>query len=495
MKIRNLITLAITLCTLPLSAKELPNTISSIMNQPRYQHALWGLYVKNLDTGEILHDLNSQKMFLPASTTKLFSVSSLLAAYGDSYRFKTPLYAVGEVNNGHFTGQLVLVGQGDLVFGGRDLGDDRIEFTNRDHIIANAIPEVELTKADPLKGIESLARQIKQKGINIIDGDVQIDDSLFESVSKREMTLSPIMLNENMIDITLKPTKIGESVNLQWRPHVEGFTIKNEVTSGSNLNIEISSDESGQHIVVKGTIPTDQGNIIRTFSVKDPEQFVRLALIQAIREQGITFNIEKGAKVRSYPAEPIAVHTSAPLSEYAKLILKVSHNLGADLVPLLLAAKNHEKTFDQGMLLMGRYVTDQLKVPANSFVFLDAAGGDENRVTPSSEVVLLEKQSHNQVFSDALPILGVDGSLADFAQGTAAAGNVRAKTGTGVTFNLANGKLFSTTHTLAGYVAGKNGKKLAFMVGVNNVESPTIDSILEVAKDLALISAELYTES
>jgi len=495
MKIRHLITISLTFFTLPLSAREIPQKILSIMEQSRYQHSLWGIYVKNDATGEVIYDLNSQKMFLPASTTKMFSVSALLFAYGNNYRFKTPLYAVGDTNNGRFTGQLILVGQGDLVLGGRDLGDDTIEFTDRDHIIANAIPGVVLTKADPLKGIRSLARQIKEKGIDTIDGDVQIDNSLFEAVSKRGMILSPVMLNENLIDITLRPTLTGERVNLQWRPQVQGFSIKNEVVTGSKLDVDMTADENGQNIIVKGTIPSNQGDIIRTFSVKDPQQFVRLALIQAIREQGITFNIKKGPRITSYPSDPIAIHTSAPLSEYAKLILKVSHNLGADLVPLLLAVKNHEKTFDEGMLLLGRYVTDQLKVPSDSFVFLDAAGGDENRVTPFSEVLLLDKQSRNKVFTESLPVLGVDGSLADFAQTVEAAGKVRAKTGTGVTMNLATGTYFSTTHTLAGYVDGKNGEKLSFMLGVNNVESPTIDSVLKIAEDLALISAELYNGS
>jgi len=53
------------------------------------------MYVKDLQTGEVLYDLNSNKLFSPASTTKLFSVEALLQAYGDDYRFKTPVYAIG----------------------------------------------------------------------------------------------------------------------------------------------------------------------------------------------------------------------------------------------------------------------------------------------------------------------------------------------------------------------------------------------------------------
>lgn len=495
MKISQLLTLALSICTLPVYGREIPPKILTRMEQPRYQHSLWGLSVKNSATGEILYDLNSQKMFLPASTTKMFSVAALLSVYGPDFRFKTPLYALGDLSNGRFSGQLVLVGQGDLVLGGRDLGNDKIEYTNRDHIIANSIPGVILPKADPLKGLKSLANQLKQKGIKEISGDIQIDDSLFETTTKRGMILSPIMINENLIDITLKPAGDGQPAHLTWRPQVEGFTVKNEVVTGSKLDVEISSDDSGQHIIVKGIIPQNQGEIIRTFSIKDPKQFARLALIQAIREQGITFNIVKGPKINSPSGEPLASHTSAPLSEYAKLILKVSHNLGADLIPLLLAVKNNQKTFDEGMLLLGNFVVERAKVPATAFVFLDGAGGDENRATPHSEILLLDSQSKNKAFFEALPILGVDGSLADWARDTPAVGKVRAKTGTGVSSNLASGKLFSTTHTLAGYIESKKGQLLEFMVGVNNAESPTVDSILIIAEDLALIAAEIYEDS
>lgn len=481
--------------TLPLCAREIPSKITTRMEKPRYQHSLWGLYVKNSATGEVIYDLNSEKMMLPASTTKMFSVAALLSAYGPDYRFTTPLYAIGDLSNGHFSGQLVLVGQGDWIFGGRDLGDDQIEFTNRDHIIANSIPGVTLTTADPLKGIQSLVLQLRQKGIREISGDVQIDDSLFETVNKRGMILSPIMLNENLIDISLKGTTDGQPASLSWRPQVEGFTVKNEVVTGSKLDVEVTSDVTGQHLIVKGIVPQSQTPIIRTFSVKDPKEFVRQALIQEIRRQGIIFNLKKGSAISSPSGDPIASLTSAPLAEYAKLILKVSHNLGADLIPLLLAAKNKQKTFDEGMLLLGQYVVDKTRVPANAFVFIDGAGGDENRVTPNAEVLLLESQIHNKAFYAGLPILGIDGSLADSAKETSAVGKVRAKTGTGVSYNLSSGKFFSTTHTLAGYVEGKHGQLLEFMVGVNNAESPTIESLFPIAEDLAQIAAEIYEES
>lgn len=50
------------------------------------------------------------------------------------------------LKKGGFKGNLILVASGDLVFGGRQSHPDKISFTKLDHIIANEIPGVILTK-------------------------------------------------------------------------------------------------------------------------------------------------------------------------------------------------------------------------------------------------------------------------------------------------------------------------------------------------------------
>src|SRR5207302_7412272 len=47
--------------------------------------------------------------------------------------------------------------------------------------------------------------------------------------------------------------------------------------------------------------------------------------------------------------ERVAVFTSPPLSEAVKVTLKVSHNLYASTMPLLVAAKYGERTLAQGL--------------------------------------------------------------------------------------------------------------------------------------------------
>jgi len=497
-----LTTILLSLSAVHASEKELPEEMLKVMHQTKYEHSMWGIYVKDTQTGEVLFDLNSEKLFSPASTTKLFSIAALLHAFGDDYRFKTPVYAEGKIENGQLQGNLILVAQGDLTMGGRDLNTDKIAFTKLDHIIANEVPGVILTKEDPLHGLNELAKQVHEKGIQEITGDVIIDDSLFETIEKRGMILTPIIINENLIDIVINPTAIGQPANLTWRPIVPGYVVDNQIKTGAKdevLEINISSDDLGHNIVVKGTVPIDQRDIVRTFSIKDPKSFARAAFIQALQQQGVKVNLSESLNSNK-DLQQVGLWTSPPLSEYAKLILKVSHNLGADLVPLLLASQQGKKTFGEGMRMLGDFAIQEVKLSPNAFVFIDGAGGNENRLTPQAEVQLLEyihKQTPSkfQNFFNALPILGVDGSLEDFAKGTQGAGKVRAKPGTGVAFNLATESYFLITQAFAGYIEGKNNHIFAYMVVVNNGAMPAIKDVFPIFEDIGQLSSMIYNHT
>lgn len=494
----------ITLVSMHAFAKDLPDQMLEIMKQPKYEHSNWGLFVKDAVTQTTYFEYNADKMFLPGSTSKIFSVAALYDAYGENYQFKTPVYALGTIDEGRLNGNLVLVAQGDLTMGGRQDDHMHILFTSMDHIYANMLPGAALTQQDPLSGLKQIAKQITEKGIKEINGDVLIDDRLFETIEKRGVVLSPIMINENMLDLLFNPGEIGQAAALTWRPEVEGYSVKNDVKTvaeGGSLDIQITADDSGRNITVKGSLPANQKDILRTFSIKDPSHFARAALIQVLRGEGITVNItDKAAqlppKTVYQDKKPVALLESPMLFEYGKLILKVSHNTGANLIPLLLAAQKDKRTYDEGMLLLGQFLIEKVKLPTNSFVFADAAGGDENRITPAAMIKMLDftKIETNKFgrFFNAMPILAVDGSLKDFGKTTKAARAVYAKPGTGVSFNLATGEYFLTTQGLAGYIIGKNVHLFEYVVFVNNASMPKIDDIFPIFEDFAQISSIIW---
>lgn len=54
--------------------------IRAVTEEARFKHAHWGLLVADRATGEVLEELDADKFFAPASTTKLYSVASKAAA-------------------------------------------------------------------------------------------------------------------------------------------------------------------------------------------------------------------------------------------------------------------------------------------------------------------------------------------------------------------------------------------------------------------------------
>ena len=170
----------------------LPAEMQKIMHQSKYDPSIWGLYVK----------ICKQEMFCIASTS-INSFPQLPRRNYFPWRLfctllemiiasKTPVYASVPIRNGQLQGNLIVVASGDLTMGGRQEYTEKISYTKLDHINANEVPGVILTKENPLNGFIELAKQVSQSGIKEIHGDVIIDDRLFETTEKRDMILSPM---------------------------------------------------------------------------------------------------------------------------------------------------------------------------------------------------------------------------------------------------------------------------------------------------------------
>src|SRR3712207_3135833 len=185
-------------------AQALPAEVTAIVEAPKYAFSRWGIHLADRATGEVLTDLNGGTRFLAASTTKLYPAAAALDAYGPDYRFETPIYRTATVGaDGTLTGDLVLVASADPTMGGRTKPDGTIDFVPlTDHIYANTLPGATLTPENPLAGLDDLAKQVAAAGITTVDGDVIVDARLFPPMEKDDYVLTPIWINDNLIDLT-----------------------------------------------------------------------------------------------------------------------------------------------------------------------------------------------------------------------------------------------------------------------------------------------------
>jgi serine-type D-Ala-D-Ala carboxypeptidase/endopeptidase (penicillin-binding protein 4) len=485
--------------------------IKEVIGRPDYKHSRWGLLVVDADTGKPLFQHNADELFAPASVTKLYTCAAALIALGPDHRFRTPVYRRGELVEGTLKGDLILVAKGDPTLGGRTDANGHLVFKNSDHTYASFTSTLpELTETDPLAGLRALAQQVRKSGIRTVEGDVLIDDRLFApsfGSGSGPKIITPIMVNDNLIDVIITPAKtVGERASAQVRPANEFMQTDVQIeTVGKNEKPTITVELVGMgRYVLRGSIPLGSRPLVRICPVADPESFARGLFIETLRREGV--NVKSSVLRRPTATLPdkdgyaglttVARYESPPLSELLKVVLKVSHNLYASTLPLLLASRNGKRTLAEGMLMEGKILTE-LGVDVKDIALESGAGGGScDHVTPRVTVELLQAMARRPdfaVYRAALPLLGVDGTLADVVgKDSPVRGKVWAKTGTYVDNDLLNDRIYLRCKSLAGVMTTKSGRKLVFALFLNHVPLPSGVNSTREGKLLGRLCEILY---
>jgi D-alanyl-D-alanine carboxypeptidase/D-alanyl-D-alanine-endopeptidase (penicillin-binding protein 4) len=490
----------------------LPSAVQQILDAPEYRHSHWGLLVVDLETGESLHELNADKLFAPASVTKLYSVAAALDTLGPSHRFQTPVFRHGNVDaQGTLQGDLVLLASGDLTLGGRTLPDGSIAFTANDHTYANGSEKGQLSSPDPLAGLEDLARQVAAAGIRRIAGDVLVDDRLFDresSTGSGPVRVSPMLVNDNLIDLTITPTQLGRPAAVAVRPATKLLRVDCRLeTAPEGTPLSTTLRATGPHeLVLTGKIPVGHRGVLRVHEMPDSTAYARGLFIEALDRAGVAVaasplagqpdNALKLTRDAYAQLPQVAVLQSPEFRHAARLCLKVSHNLHASTLPLLLAAHSGKRTLADGLGIQ-HDVLKRLGVEVDTISFGGGAGGSQaDCVTPRATVQLLRAMHRHPAAADyraALPSLGVDGTLAEVLPAESPAkGQVQAKTGTYFWENTLNRNYLLTSKALAGYMTTAQKRPLVFALFVNRAHIAKASDTAQAGKALARICEALY---
>jgi D-alanyl-D-alanine carboxypeptidase/D-alanyl-D-alanine-endopeptidase (penicillin-binding protein 4) len=491
--------------------------VEEVLKTPGFQSGHWGLLVVDAASGKTVYEHNADELFCPASVTKLFSTATALADLGADYRFQTPVVRRGQVDqNGTLRGDLILVAQGDLSLGGRTGPDGTLLFEDNDHTYANGNADAKLVAADPLAGLDHLAREVAGAGIAAILGDVLVDDRLFEPASSTgsgPARLTPILINDNVIDVVVTPSaQPDEPARVKMVPATSFVTMDAQVETvaeGPRARIEIGA-EGPRRFSVRGRIPVGHKPLVRIYEVEEPASFARALFIESLRKRGVRVvasplgtnavgALPPPEEVKRLPK--VAEYISPPLREYIRVTLKVSHNLHASTLPLLVAVHHGETTLDAGLKREGEFLKG-LGLDMKAISFGGGAGGSRaDLVTPRATVALLRamaRRSDFATFEAALPVLGRDGTLAKAVDADSPArGHARAKTGTYWVDNGLNGQGVLTSKALAGYLETAAGRTLVFAFFLNNVpihtDAGAADATTTAGKLLGKLCEIFYT--
>ena len=497
---------------LPASASaqdgSLAERVARISARPEFRHAMFGVKVVALDRDSTLFSLNADKLFVPGSTTKLLTTGTALELLGGDYRFHTRVYRMGNVAaDGTLSGDLVLVASGDPNLSHRISGDSLL-FVDEDHSYGSD-PATDLIPGDPLQVLRTLAAQVKAHGIRRIAGAVRVDASLFNG-GERELgtgaTISPIVVNDNIVDITAAAgNAVGAPAQLTVSPATAYLRVVNRVVTGpadSNSTGDISVDslnaDGTRTIVLTGRKKFGEPPRMISYKVPEPDRFAAAGFRLALEDLGIRISpaAARTSTAPGYAADGmVAEHVSPPFREAAKVILKVSQNLHASMMPYLLGALLRGGRDAQPGFDLEREFLTKAGLDLTGAVQSDGAGGAA-LFTPDfmvSYLSFMARQKSAADFQRGLPILGRDGTLAKISRDVPAAGHVYAKTGTFVSSDLLNRGLVVDGKGLAGYLTTRSGRPLAFAIYINRVTVSNPDLVQSLVGQAAGdIAAAIY---
>ncbi len=462
------------------SLAELRAKISEILAKPELSPTMIGLKAVSLDTGRVLFEENAEKLMRPASNMKLYTVAAALDRLSPDYRFITSVYAATRPDaSGTIRGDLTIYGRGDPSIAAR--------FNNGDYF----------------KGIDDLANRIVTAGVKRVEGDLVGDESYFVGPKYgsgwewEDLTwyygaeVTPLSVNDNALDLFVKPgLAVGQPALITTGPPDPLLTIVNRVTTSTKdarREISINRGLGENTITITGSIPLDDRGYTGGIGISHPALLFVYLLRTSLAQKGVVITgksrttgettqpslITKAlATGESSPFQnEITTLQSPPLSLIAAQTLKPSQNLYTELILRTLGKVSPPPLITNGSIL-GR-TSESLGLEAVK-VFLKMAGirpealvlddgsglSRSDMITAEASVQLLtfmSKHRYANVFRDALPVAGVDGTLRNRMRGTAAANNVRAKTGS-----------LSSAASLGGYLTTAAGEKLAFSIMVNN---------------------------
>ena len=514
-----------------LQVRPLSDRIAEVLSAPDLARGFWGIEVVSLSsditsgttsgitTGKTLYSQNADKLFTPASNTKLVTTAAALALIGPDYKFRTTVETTGTLDRyGRLNGDLVLVGHGDPNLSGRELPYDLRTQRND----------------DPIQALEALADALVQKGVKFIDGDIVADDSYFaferygEGWSQDDLVwadgapVSALTVNDNVVFVNILPAdRPGEKAFVSVKPFADYYRLDNRIITtpaGTGRKFFVNREPGSTVLTLWGNMPLDDAGANEALAIEDPAEFAAGLFRQLLEKRGIviyghqrtrhtelatlsTFSANAIAplrggrvddKVNDNDGQPrplktdqpitLASYESKPLLQDIRVINKVSQNLHAEILLRLLGReRGNAGTVEGGLEVLRGFLT-KAGVSSDEYVFYDGSGlSRQNLVTPHAIVQLLRycsTQPWGADYKATFPVAGVDGSLTERFTSPRLRNRIMAKTGA-----------LGGVKTLSGYATTDTGQVVAFSILSNNFNLPAkrvtdaIDQLVQAIVD------------
>lgn len=406
-----------------------------------------GIKVVSMKSGKTLYSLNSNHLFTPASTNKLYTTSAALHYLSPQFKFETSVWIDSTYKDSAHVPRLVLVGGGDPDLYPPDL--------------------------------DSIAKRISEN-IRYID-TLFVDNTLFDDVHFGSgwmwdqgshwysAQIDALTFNDNCIDISVAPGKIGAKPIVSLNPVTKYVQIINKAVTVEDtidfkeLKIERRWRESSNVIDISGELMKDADEEIYYRNVENPAIFTGTVFVEILNQLNIKVKTGVIARRKSSVMIPIYTYYSKPLKNSLINFLKTSDNLSGELYVKMIGhvISGQQGSWDNGMLSIKTFLNDEVAIDTTKMRMVDGSGLSRYNLTSPDQLTKLLKYIYNDFlynseFINAVPSIGEEGTLKDRMQLIEDKNSIRAKTGT-----------LSGVSCLSGYAFTKSGEPLAFSIMMN----------------------------
>jgi D-alanyl-D-alanine carboxypeptidase/D-alanyl-D-alanine-endopeptidase (penicillin-binding protein 4) len=408
---------------------------------------------------------------------------------GGDYRIKTSLYAQARPDaRGLLKSDLIVYGRGDPGLSPKFHG------------------------GDIFRALQPLVAALTNAGVRRISGALVGDESFFVGAPVGSgwswddlnyyygAEISALSINDNTLDLVVSAgLNVGAPAVLRLTPATDLLTVSNRIRTGaanSARQLNLYRPLGGNVVYASGTIPLGQSNQTETVTISRPAELFLDLFRQALARHGVTVTgpnrvitwlDRPDAPLDTGPLVELGAIESAPLREINRWVQKPSQNLYTDLVLAHVGSLELETTRraarpgapadsvvgtksseDYGIQALETFLA-KIGVSRTEFWLEEGSGLSRNNLaSPAATVKLLTYMSRHpeaKSYFDALPVAGEDGTLRQRMKNSAAAGNLRAKTGT-----------LRWANSLSGSVTTAAGEKLVFSLMLNRYAAPTAES-------------------
>lgn len=434
---------------------QLGKAIDRILQDKRLSGTTTGVSIRHASTGEVIYNHLGDTRLHPASSIKLLTGAAALEALGEEFRFKTEVLSDGIIQGNVLHGDIYLKGKGDPT----------------------------LLKED----FDALARNLKEKGVRQINGNLIGDDTWYDNVRlSPDITWSdePYYYAAQVSALTASPNKdfdagtviveafpnktVGNSAIIKVYPETEVMKVINRSTTVGrkvSRDITITRQHGTNNIIIEGTIPVESNSEREWITVWEPSLYALDLFAKSLRDQGILFSEQPVVALGKTPekAGVLTFRESIPLKELFIPFMKLSNNGVAEVLAKEMGKSVHGVgSWKNGLKVIEEYAGDA-GLNKDMIQLRDASGMSYISTISANELSRLlyevQKEPWYHTFLTSLPVARnsdrfIGGTLRNRVN---MEGNIKAKTG----------RLLGVS-SITGYAETKDGEIMTFSILINN---------------------------